>query len=70
MINYIITFFTYFSILTLILTMNLSESYSQTYIKIDGNLIPLLIPPYTTNKGSLNHTIPQIINITYHPQKP
>lgn len=70
MINYILTIFTYFSILTIILTINLCESYSQTYIKIGGNLVPLLIPPYTTIKGSLNHTTSQIINITYLSQKP
>ncbi len=70
MINYIITFIACFSIMTIILISNISESYSQIYIKIDGNVIPLLIPPYTPIKGSLNHTTPYLFNVTYYLHNP
>jgi hypothetical protein len=31
--------------LTIVLNFSLDEFFSQTYIKIDGKVIPLLIPP-------------------------
>ncbi len=37
--------------LTIILNFSLDESFSQTYIKIDGKVIPLLIPPFKMIKG-------------------
>ena len=63
--------FLYFFIITIILNFSMSESYSQTYLKIDSNVIPLLIPPYQLTKENIhNNTNSPIINITYVPFYP
>lgn len=62
--KYFITFLSFLSIVTIILNFGLSESFSQTYIKIDGNVIPLLIPPYKI-KGTTNNSLQQSFNISY-----
>jgi hypothetical protein len=54
----------FFFIITIVPTISLSKSY----IKIDGNVVPLLIPPYKTIKGIINDTITtQINNVTFYP---
>ncbi len=68
--KFLITFLSFFVIITIILNFSLNESFSQTYIKIDGKVIPLLTPPYKLIKGSNNNTSSQIINITYVPNTP
>jgi hypothetical protein len=65
--KYIITFLSFYIIITIILNFRLNESFSQTYIKIDGKIIPLLIPPYKMIKWSNNSSSSQLINITYVP---
>jgi hypothetical protein len=67
--KYFITFLPFFIVITIILNISLDESFSQTYIKIEDKVIPLLIPPYKTIKG-LNNISSQIINITYIPHTP
>ncbi|HXS60492.1 MAG TPA: hypothetical protein VN703_06740 [Candidatus Sulfopaludibacter sp.] len=54
--KYFITFLSFLSIVTIILNFGLNEAFSQTYIKIDVNIIPLLIPPYKMDKGSVNNS--------------
>jgi hypothetical protein len=68
--KYIITFLSFFIIITIILNFSLDESFAQTYIKLDGKVIPLLTPPYKMIKGMNNNTSSQIINITYIPHTP
>jgi hypothetical protein len=63
--KYFITFLSFLGIVTIILNFGLSESFSQTYIKIDGNVIPLLIPPYKMIKGTTNSSLQQSFNISY-----
>jgi hypothetical protein len=58
----------FFFIITIVPTISLSKSFSQSYIKIDGSVVPLLIPPYKTIKGIINDTITtQINNVTFYP---
>lgn len=65
--NFIILL-SFFLIIAIIPTISLSKSFSQSYIKIDGNVVPLLIPPYKTIKGIINDTITtQITNVTFYP---
>lgn len=63
--KYIIIFLSFYIIITIILNFKLNGSFSQTYIKIDGKIIPLLIPPYKIIKWSNNNSLSQIINKTY-----
>ncbi len=65
--KYFITFLSFLSIVTLILNFSLNEAFSQTYIKIDSNVIPLLIPPYKIIKGTTNssNSLQQSFNISY-----
>ena len=53
MLKYIITIL-FLSTVVTILNINLYESYAQTYVNVDGNLIPLLIPPYEAVKDTGN----------------
>ncbi len=65
--NFIILL-SFFLIIAIIPTISLSKSFSQSYIQIDGNVVPLLIPPYKTIKGIINDTITtQITNVTFYP---
>lgn len=69
MFKYTITIL-FFSI-AIILNINLYESYEQTYLNVDGNVIPLLIPPYKTVKDTVNDTVPsQTNNMVYDPLNP
>ena len=57
--------------MAVILNINLYESYAQTYLNVDGNLIPLLIPPYNVVEDTVNYTVsPQTNSMTYHPHNP
>lgn len=53
MLKYIITILFLSTVFTN-LNINLYESYAQTYLNVDGNLIPLLIPPYEAVKDAGN----------------
>jgi hypothetical protein len=53
MLKYIITIL-FLSTMVTSLNINLFESYAQTYLNVDGNLIPLLIPPYEAVKDTGN----------------
>ena len=53
MLKYIITILFLSSVVTN-LNINLYESYAKTYLNVDGNLIPLLIPPYEAVKDTGN----------------
>jgi len=53
MFKYIITIL-FFSTVVTILNINLYQSYAQIYLNVDGNLIPLLIPPYEAVKDTGN----------------
>ena len=53
MFNYIITIL-FLSSVVANLNINLYESYAKTYLNVDGNLIPLLIPPYEAVKDTGN----------------
>jgi len=53
MLKYIITIL-FLSTVVTSLNINLYESYAQTYVNVDGNLIPLLIPPYEAVKDTGN----------------
>ena len=69
MFKYTITIL-FFSV-AIILNINLYESYAQTYLNVDGNLIPLLIPPYNTVEDTVNDTVSSQTNsVVYHPYNP
>jgi hypothetical protein len=53
MLKYIITIL-FLSSVVANLNINLYESYAKTYLNVDGNLIPLLIPPYESVKDTGN----------------
>ena len=55
MFKYIITIL-FLSTVVTSLNINLYESYAQTYLNVDGNLIPLLIPPYKAVKDTGNYS--------------
>ena len=67
--KYFITFLSFLSIVTIFLNFGLNEAFSQTYIKIDVNIIPLLIPPYKMIKGPANNNSSpqQSFNISFEP---
>ena len=62
-----ITFLSYFITLAIILNISYGVSYSSSYMVVDNNVIPLLIPPYKYSGYSLNNTISPIINTTFNP---
>ena len=68
MYKYIITIIFLSSVVTG-LNINLYESYAQAYLNVDGNLIPLLIPPYKAVKDTGNDSdASQTSNMmVYHP---
>jgi hypothetical protein len=69
MFKYTITIL-FFSV-SIILNINLYESYAQTYLNVDGNLIPLLIPPYNAVEDTVNDTVSsQTASMAYHPNNP
>ena len=68
--NSMITFLSYFTMLAIILNINYGESYSSPYIKVDNNVIPLLIPPYNQGEYLLNDSRSPIVNTTYIPLSP
>ena len=53
MCKYLITIL-FLSTVVTSLNINLYESYAQTYLNVDGNLVPLLIPPYEAVKDTGN----------------
>jgi len=55
MYKYLITLL-FLSTMVTSLNINLYESYAQTYLNVDGNLIPLLIPPYKAVKDAGNYS--------------
>jgi hypothetical protein len=67
--NYLITFLFCFISLTVVININFGLSYSLTYVKIDDNVVPLLIPPYKQNKDLPNETTSKIVNVTYDPSR-
>ena len=62
-----ITFLCYFITLAIILNISYGVSYSSSYMVVDNNVIPLLIPPYEHTGNLLNDTISPIINTTFNP---
>ena len=69
--KYFVIFLYFFNVIVIISNFSLSESYSQIYLKVDNNVIPLLTPPYQLTKENMhNNTNSQIINITYVPSHP
>ena len=69
MFKYIITILSFSMVV--ILNVNIYESYAQTYLNVDGNLIPLLIPPYNAVEDTVNDTVsPQTNSMAYHPHNP
>ena len=68
MLKYIITIL-FLSTVVTSLNINLYESYAKTYLNVDGNLIPLLIPPYEAVKDTGNDSgISQTSNmVVYKP---
>ena len=68
MCKYIITIF-FLSTVVASLNIDLYESYAQTYLNVDGNLIPLLIPPYKAVKdaGNDSNTSQTSNVVVYHP---
>lgn len=55
----------------IILNINLYESYAQTYLNVEGHLIPLLIPPYNAVGDTVNDTVStQTNSMAYHPRNP
>ena len=69
MFKYTITIL-FFS-MAVILNINLYESFAQTYLNVDGNLIPLLIPPYKAVENTVNYTVsPETNSMAYHPYNP
>jgi hypothetical protein len=61
----------FFSAMAIVLNINLYESYAQTYLNVDGNVIPLLIPPYKAVKDTVNDTFTsQTNNVVYQPHTP
>ncbi len=61
-----IIFLSFFKIVFIFLNITLIESYSQQYMQIDNNVIPLLTPPYKLTKDIIHdNTISRITNITY-----
>ncbi len=57
--------------MAIILNINLYDSYAQTYLTVDDNIIPLLIPPYETVNDTVNDTVTsQTNNMVYHPRIP
>jgi len=65
--NSMITFLFYFMTLAIIININYGKAYSSSYMEIDNNVIPLLIPPYKQSGYLLNDTGSLIINTTYDP---
>jgi hypothetical protein len=66
--NFMITFLSFFMTFTIILNINYGLSYSSSsYMEVDNNVIPLLIPPYKHSEYLLNTTVSPIINATYNP---
>ena len=64
--NFVITFLSYFMTLAIILNINYGVSYSSSsYMEVDNNVIPLLIPPYKHSEYLLNTTVSPINNTTY-----
>ena len=55
--------------MTIVININFGLSYSLTYVKIDDNVVPLLIPPYKQNKDLPNETTSKIVNVTYDPSR-
>lgn len=67
--DYLITFLSCFICLTIVINIYAGLSYSLTYVKIDDNVVPLLIPPYKQNKDLTNETMSKIVNVTYDPSR-
>ena len=69
MFKFIITVLSFSMVV--ILNVNIYESYAQTYLNVDGNLIPLLIPPYNAVEDTVNDTVsPQTNSMSYHHHNP
>ena len=65
--NYLITFLFYFITFAIVFSINSGPVYSLKYVKIDENVVPLLIPPYNHNNDLSNKNMTKIVNITYNP---
>jgi hypothetical protein len=65
--NYLITFLFYFVTFAIVFSINSGPVYSLKYVKIDENVVPLLIPPYSHNNDLSNKNMTKIVNITYNP---
>jgi hypothetical protein len=65
--NYLITFLFYFVTFAIVFNINFGLVYSLKYVKIDDNVLPLLIPPYKHSNDLSNESMTKIVNITYSP---
>lgn len=65
--NYLITFLFYFVTFAIVFNINFGLVYSLKYVKIDDNVVPLLIPPYKHSNDLSNENMTKIVNITYYP---
>jgi hypothetical protein len=67
MFKYIITIL-FFGVLAVILNIGVYESYAESHLHVDdGNVVPLLIPPYKPVTDTVNDTAPsQTSNMVYH----
>ena len=65
--NYLITFLFYFVTFAIVFNINFGLVYSLKYVKIDDNVVPLLIPPYKHSNDLSNESMTKIVNITFNP---
>ncbi len=63
--NYFITFLSFFIILMIIFNISLNQSFSTIYVKLEGKVIPLLIPPYKTIKNENDNESSHMTNVTF-----
>ena len=61
----------FFGVMTVILNIGAYESYADSHLNIDGNVVPLLIPPYKEVSDTVNDSATsQTSNMAYHPFSP
>jgi hypothetical protein len=57
----------FFGVLVVILNISIYESYADSHLPADGNVAPLLIPPYKAVTDTVNDTATsQTTNVVYH----
>ena len=57
----------FFGVMAVILNIGVYESYAESPLNVDGNVVPLLIPPYKEVTDKVNDTATsQTSNTVYH----